>query len=73
VTDVFLPNEAEACSLTGADTADTAASLLSEQVETLAIKLGARGALGLSKSQTARVASVPVEVVDTPLFRISYL
>jgi sugar/nucleoside kinase (ribokinase family) len=65
VTDIFLPNEAEACSLTSVDMADAAAILLSQQVETLAIKLGARGAMGVSENQIARRASIPVEVVDT--------
>jgi sugar/nucleoside kinase (ribokinase family) len=65
VTDVFLPNEAEACSLTGANTADQAAMLLSMQVGTLAVKLGARGALGVKKGEVIEVASIPVNVVDT--------
>lgn len=74
VTSIFLPNEAEARSLTGAGTADLAAAKLSQKVETLAVKLGAQGALGVSSShhltgdkpsQIARVASLPVEVVDT--------
>ena len=65
VTDVFLPNEAEACSLTGADTAEMAATRLSKRVKTLAVKLGARGALGVSKGERLEVASMPVNVVDT--------
>jgi sugar/nucleoside kinase (ribokinase family) len=65
VTDIFLPNEVEACSLTGTDTVERAAALLSERVETLAVKLGARGALGVSKGETIEVASIPVKVVDT--------
>jgi sugar/nucleoside kinase (ribokinase family) len=65
VTDVFLPNEAEACSLTKAESVDKAADILSGQVETLVIKLGARGALGVRKHQKARMPSIPVEVVDT--------
>jgi sugar/nucleoside kinase (ribokinase family) len=65
VTNVFLPNEAEACSLARAETAELAAERLSGQVETLAVKLGARGALAVSKNQKARASSFPVEVVDT--------
>jgi sugar/nucleoside kinase (ribokinase family) len=65
VTNVFLPNEAEACSLTGTETANAAADKLAGKVETLAIKLGARGALGVSKGKKVRVNAVPVEVVDT--------
>jgi sugar/nucleoside kinase (ribokinase family) len=65
VTNVFLPNEAEAMSLTAAENADEAASRLKSKVETMAIKLGARGALGMSQSQSVRVASIPVNVADT--------
>ena len=65
VTNVFLPNEAEACSLTREENAELAATKLAGRVETLAIKLGAQGALGLSKDQKVRVASIPVKVVDT--------
>jgi sugar/nucleoside kinase (ribokinase family) len=64
-TNLFLPNEAEACSLARAETAELAADHLSKKVETLAVKLGARGALGISNNHQARVASIPVEVVDT--------
>lgn len=65
VTNVFLPNEAEACSLTSTESADLAADRLAGRVETLAIKLGAQGALGVSNGQKVRVASLPVKVVDT--------
>jgi sugar/nucleoside kinase (ribokinase family) len=34
-------------------------------VETLAIKLGAQGALGVSNGRKVRVASIPVKVIDT--------
>lgn len=65
VTNVFLPNEAEARSLTGAENADEAATRLQSKVEALAIKLGKDGALGMSKGQRVRVKSIPVKVVDT--------
>lgn len=65
VTNVFLPNEAEAKSLTGAENADEAADRLKVRVEALAIKLGKDGALGLSMGQRVRVKSIPVNVVDT--------
>jgi sugar/nucleoside kinase (ribokinase family) len=65
VTNVFLPNETEVCSLTGAKNAAAAADRLSGQVETLAIKLGAQGALGVRQNQKVRVPSIPVKVVDT--------
>jgi sugar/nucleoside kinase (ribokinase family) len=65
VTNVFLPNEIEAKSLTGAQTAEDAAHRLGSQVEAVAIKLGKAGALGMSKGQSVRVNGIPVHVVDT--------
>ena len=65
VTNVFLPNEAEAKSLTGADNVDEAANRLQSRVEAFAIKLGKDGALGISRSQRVRMSSIPVNVVDT--------
>ena len=65
VTNVFLPNEKEALSLARESTIDLAVKHLRSKVETVAIKLGAEGALGVCNGERARVASVPVEVVDT--------
>lgn len=65
LTNVFLPNQAEACSLTGEENVESAAEKLSAQVETLAIKRGAQGALGIRNGQKVRVASIPVQVIDT--------
>lgn len=65
VTDVFLPNETEACSLTKAERVEMAADLLSNQVGTLAIKLGAKGAMGVTKENKVWVGSIRVEIVDT--------
>jgi sugar/nucleoside kinase (ribokinase family) len=65
VTNVFLPNEVEVRSLARAADTDAAAQALSGKVETLVVKLGARGAMGVQAGQTARVASIPVQVVDT--------
>jgi sugar/nucleoside kinase (ribokinase family) len=65
VTNVFLPNEAEAKSLTAAENAEEAANRLKVRVEAAAIKLGKDGALGISQSQKIQVKSIPVKVVDT--------
>jgi sugar/nucleoside kinase (ribokinase family) len=65
VTNVFLPNEAEAKSLTGVGNVEEAADRLGRKVEMAAIKLGAEGALGVRQSQKVRVPSIPVKVVDT--------
>jgi len=64
-TDVFFPNQVEACALSGAADVDQAAALLSEQVGLLGIKLGAAGGLGVSPGQRVRASAVPVQVVDT--------
>jgi len=74
LTNVFLPNQAEACSLTSEGDVERAAEKLSARVETLAIKLGAQGALGISHlpvgdgpgvREIIRVPSIPVQVIDT--------
>jgi len=65
LVNVFLPNEAEAKALTAAENADEAATRLHTRVETVAIKLGKEGALGISHGQKVRVPSIPVRVVDT--------
>jgi sugar/nucleoside kinase (ribokinase family) len=64
VTNVFLPNEREAAALSGAADVEEAARKLGLQVETLVIKLGAAGALGLSGGMRVRVPSIPVNVLD---------
>jgi len=65
VTNVFLPNEREAESLSREADVDLAADSLGNKVETLGIKLGATGALGVHNGQKVRAGSIPVNVVDT--------
>ncbi len=65
VTNVFLPNEKEARSLSGESNIDLAADKLKSRVETLAIKLGADGALGVHDGETVRIPSIPVNLIDT--------
>ena len=65
VTDVFLPNEKEALSLSKELEIYAAADRLGKKVETLGIKLGSEGALGVRSGEKGRVASIPVNVVDT--------
>jgi sugar/nucleoside kinase (ribokinase family) len=64
VTNVFLPNEKEARSLSGEANLDLAVRKLGSKVEALAVKLGEAGALGIRAGQNVRVPSVPVDVVD---------
>jgi sugar/nucleoside kinase (ribokinase family) len=65
VTNVFLPNEKEALSLSGESDIHLAADKLGSKVETVAIKMGAEGALGICNGTKRRVASIPINVVDT--------
>jgi sugar/nucleoside kinase (ribokinase family) len=65
VTNVFLPNAVEACSLAGCEQVTAAADQLAQKVETLVIKMGAKGALGVSNAKMVQVPSLPVQVVDT--------
>ena len=64
-TNVFLPNEKEAVSLSGESNVDLAADRLGSRVEALAIKLGAEGVLGVREGESIRVDSIPVKVIDT--------
>jgi sugar/nucleoside kinase (ribokinase family) len=65
VTDVFLPNEKEALSLSREVNVDMAANWLAARVGVAVIKLGAAGAMGVRVGQSVRAASIPVNVVDT--------
>ncbi len=65
VTNVFLPNEKEALSLSGKMDINIAAEKLGLRVDMLAVKLGPDGALGVSASKKVTVTSIPVKVVDT--------
>ena len=63
--DVFLPNEAEALALTGADSVEQAARQLSGSVPEVVVKLGSRGALALGAEQLVRAAAPRVDLRDT--------
>ena len=76
VTDVFLPNQTEALSITKADDIESAARQLAQKSRLVAIKLGADGALacngsllpqgeGLGMGVITQVHSIPVNVIDT--------
>jgi sugar/nucleoside kinase (ribokinase family) len=64
-TDVFLPNQTEALSLTGAPDVDAAARRLAGTTRLAVIKVGAAGALACEADSITRSASVPVGVVDS--------
>jgi sugar/nucleoside kinase (ribokinase family) len=65
VTHVLMINEREALSLAHASNIQQAASRLGARVETLAVKLGAAGAMGVRAGQNTSVPSPTVKVVDT--------
>jgi sugar/nucleoside kinase (ribokinase family) len=64
-TDVFLPNAAEAARITGAEDPEEALAALAARVPTVAIKLGAEGAIAATGSERARAAARPTVPVDT--------
>lgn len=64
VTDVLLPNAAEARALSGADQLDDAARSLARHGPTVIVKDGADGALACTGAELLRVGAVPVEPVD---------
>ena len=65
LTDVFLPNSAEARAITGIDDIDVATESLSERGTTLAVKFGQGGGLAKAGDELVHVEAVPVDVVDT--------
>jgi sugar/nucleoside kinase (ribokinase family) len=62
--DVFLPNETELLAITREDTIEAGLDRLAE-IPTVAVKLGARGAIARRGSEIAQADSIPVKVVDT--------
>lgn len=65
VTNIFLPNEVEICSLTGTTTVEQAVSKLAEIIETLVVKQGTKGAMAVQAGTLVRVKALPVQVKDT--------
>ncbi len=65
LTDIFLPNQQEALSLTRTTAIADAARKLARQTGVAAIKLGAAGALAAQGDALVRASSIPVQVVDT--------
>jgi sugar/nucleoside kinase (ribokinase family) len=64
-TDIFFPNETEAKRLTGVESVDAAAKLLSKMARVVVVKLGAKGALVHAEGKTIRKPARKVHVVDT--------
>jgi sugar/nucleoside kinase (ribokinase family) len=65
LTTVFLPNESEVLSLTGASTVQEAAEWLTAQVSIVAVKMGVNGGMAFDGETPYRAPIIPVEVMDT--------
>lgn len=63
--DLFLPNEQEALAITRAATLEEALAHLAATIPTVAIKLGAAGAICQRGGEVVRDAGFPMNVVDT--------
>ncbi|MCR4401610.1 MAG: carbohydrate kinase family protein [Firmicutes bacterium] len=63
--DVFVPNEVEACGITGTRDPRDAIEVLSRYVSMPVIKLGARGSMAIKDGRLVEVPSIEVEPVDT--------
>jgi len=62
--DILLPNEREAMKMSRADDVETALSRFAQKVETVVVKMGARGALAIRDGRRFSAPAVPVTVVD---------
>jgi len=65
VTDVFLPNQTEALSITKSSDVESAARQLATKAKLISVKLGADGALACSQNSVSKSTSISVNVVDT--------
>ncbi len=63
--DLLLPNEGEACRMTGKNTLDEALEELALRVPCVAVKCGSRGSVVRVGGETFTVGGVPVKPVDT--------
>jgi len=65
IVDIFLPNEEEACRISGKANSECAIEALAKRVPLVAVKCGRRGALVQKGSQRWRVAAECVNPIDT--------
>jgi sugar/nucleoside kinase (ribokinase family) len=65
LVDVFLPNAAEACAISRKRDMEAALASLAQVVPVVAVKLGAKGAIGRRGDEVVRAAPPAVQVVDT--------
>jgi sugar/nucleoside kinase (ribokinase family) len=65
MVDIFLPNEDEACRISGQPDAESAIETLAKRVPLVAVKCGKRGALVQAAGQRWQVPAEPVTPLDT--------
>src|SRR5208283_6967 len=65
LVDIFLPNEDEACRITGKADAESAIEALAKRVPLVAVKCGKRGALVQAASRRWHVPAEPITPIDT--------
>ena len=65
MVDIFLPNDDEACRISGKKDPDSAIEVLAKRVPLVAVKCGKRGALVQKGSQRWEVPANPVTPADT--------
>jgi sugar/nucleoside kinase (ribokinase family) len=65
LVDVFLPNETEACKISGEPVLEDALDNLSRRVKVVAAKLGEQGAEARRGKEVVRVPVYPARVIDT--------
>lgn len=65
IVDIFLPNEDEACRISGQPDAESAIEVLARRVPIVAVKCGKRGALVQAAGQRWLVPAAPVTPLDT--------
>jgi ribokinase len=63
--DIFLPNEAELCAISGIADPDEAMNLTVRRVPVVAVKQGMRGATGAQGNQRVHVPAFRVDAIDT--------
>jgi sugar/nucleoside kinase (ribokinase family) len=63
--DIFLPNQREACRISGTDDVQDAIEWLAQRVPTLVVKLGPQGALLRQGTHEIKADGKTVDVVDT--------
>jgi sugar/nucleoside kinase (ribokinase family) len=65
IVDIFLPNDDEACRITGKPDAESAIEALADRIPLVVVKCGKRGALVQKGSERWLVPAQPVTPVDT--------